>query len=515
MKCIDAQQTAQVDAFATRRQKIPLRVLMERAGTFIADTLSENAPAGSRFFFFCGNGNNGGDGYAAAVILSSRGYKAYVFDVTERPMTTEAGAYYRNLYREKIGYPLTVVDIPEETLEQYVSLSYAAVEAIYGSGFHGTELPSPALHAVRLLNRVHGPVKAAIDIPVGVNGTTGELLPNAFHADITLSLGFPKRGLYFYPGCTAVGRIMHCDLGIDLPKAASALGIVDRVTDAASVKQWLPARHTDDHKGSTGRAALLVGSETYPGAALLSAESALRMGAGYTVLLAPPAVTAAAVLRQPSLIVSPITGDYRECLAEYRRADAFLVGCGLPASDALRLFLYELLQTPGCPLILDAGAITSLALDREASADALKRAACEVILLPHPKEFSALTGIPVSEVQRNRYQALRYYTETFHTALLLKGYATVVIDKDGRMTVNTTGSDALGKAGSGDVLAGAVVSLAAGGVPLADAAAAAAYLHGAAGDTLEKRFSRYGVVPSDLPCAMAEETAACLADKNV
>ena len=283
-----------------------------------------------------------------------------------------------------------------------------------------------------------------------------------------------------------------------------------RKTDAALAGSLLPVRPSEGNKGTFGRALLFCGSEQYRGAACLAAEGALAGGAGLVELASCEPVVSLVLTRAPSVVgtsyVPSGIGAYLP-LRLTDKATAVLVGCGSGRSERLALSLFELLKTPGCPVVLDADALNSLALKRETSLEVLKNAARPVILTPHPLEFSRLSGLPLDTVSSDRAGVASAFAKTYGVTLVLKGAGTVIASPDGEVTVNTTGGSGLAKGGSGDVLAGLLVSLLAQGVEPYAASILAVYLHGAAGDALTKEYSEMGVRPDDLPREIARQTA--------
>ncbi len=276
-------------------------------------------------------------------------------------------------------------------------------------------------------------------------------------------------------------------------------------------KGLLPMRGSHSSKGSFGRAYLLVGSSPYPGAALLASEACLRMGAGYTTLLSERTVLELALVRTPSILVKEVARTHfddffvsQTTLFAKKEHTSLLIGCGLSVSNELLSLLYRLFEREGCPLILDADALNTLATRPEESARRMAASPRDILLLPHPLEFARLAGISVEEVQKNRRSSLLKYQEKCKVNITLKGFETLTVARDGSLFQNTSGGPALAKAGTGDVLAGAVAALAAQGLPLAHAAALAAYLHGAAGDRLAAGLSDFGILPSELPMEMAK-----------
>ena len=285
-----------------------------------------------------------------------------------------------------------------------------------------------------------------------------------------------------------------------------------RFSSAELCASLLPVRPDDGNKGTFGRALLFCGSEQYRGAACLSSEAALAGGAGLVELASCEAVVSLVLSRAPSVIgtayVPSAIGAYLP-LGLTKKATAILIGCGSGRSLRLCLSLYELLTIPGCPVVLDADALNSLALKRETSLERLKDAARPVILTPHPLEFSRISGLAPDAIAADRVGVAVAFAKEYGVTLVLKGSGTVIASPDGEVTVNTTGGSGLAKGGSGDVLAGLLVSLLAQGTDPYGAAVLAVYLHGAAGDALTKEFSPYGVRPDDLPREIARQTA-CL-----
>ena len=270
-------------------------------------------------------------------------------------------------------------------------------------------------------------------------------------------------------------------------------------TDARLVRMVLPVRKRDTHKGNYGRALLLCGSEGLTGAAMLAARAALRTGAGLVHLGVPEKIYPIVAARAGSEIVFPIPCDEagRLCLASFdeidRRLvgmDAVLYGPGLGRSQELTALTLKLLQTCRAPLVLDADGINAVA----GHIDVLRESACPVILTPHDGEFMRLGGDP--KAKDRVCEAMRVAARA-KSVLLLKGYRTIITDSL-NVYRNTTGNPGMATGGSGDVLAGVIVSLLAQHVMPLEAAAAGAWLHGSAGDLCAGRLGEYGLLPEDM-----------------
>lgn len=283
------------------------------------------------------------------------------------------------------------------------------------------------------------------------------------------------------------------------------------------IRATLPPRPTDGHKGTFGRALLLSGSTTYTGAALLASEGAFRMGAGLVYLYAPEEVLTLTRIRLPEVICRPFDTPIA-ALASVATEDgkgAVLVGPGLGRGDAAEFgaALGALLAAPGMPCVLDADALNMLAALPDRGVSVLRAAVRAVVLTPHPLEFARLTGKTVEEIQNNRKETAAAYAKENRVILILKGANSVIASPEGEISVNPSGSTALAKGGSGDVLAGMLTGLLAQGMNPYAAACAAAYLHGLAGERLAEELSDYGTLPSDLPRAAARELKRILEGK--
>ncbi|MBE6634646.1 MAG: NAD(P)H-hydrate dehydratase [Ruminococcaceae bacterium] len=283
--------------------------------------------------------------------------------------------------------------------------------------------------------------------------------------------------------------------------------------DAEYVKGHLPKRPCDSNKGSFGRALIIAGSEQYMGAAHLVLGAALRGGAGYVELVSEECVWNTVILKYPELIYTRIPSipmlsadDCDRIMARAEAASAILIGPGCGKSRALADLVMALVRGQGGPVIIDADAINSIAEYYEDAIACLREARRPVILTPHPLEFSRLTGIPTNEVSNARLESAYGLSLDTSATVLLKGAGTVVTDGK-EIMINTTGSSALAKAGSGDALAGFMVSLLSMGAEPLAAAAIAAYVHGRAGQILAEELSEYGVTPSDLAPVMARVLA--------
>ena len=508
MQLIHPSDVPALDKRAEVEYGLSPRLLMERAGLAVARAVEKHACGKGFVLIFCGGGNNGGDGYAAALALGEMGYKPLCVDVLGKGQRTEEGRCFLEEYKKRYGAVATL----EVGIAECYAGAVAAVDAVFGTGFSG-ELPPSCRLLTEAFGKLPIPV-VAVDVPLGCNAETGEVLDGGYTAAATVALSFYKRGLLSYPARERLGEVVLDDLGIPR-ELGRAFGEDTETVDSRLAKAWLPPRGKNTHKGNYGHALAFVGSRRYRGAALLAAEAGFRMGAGLLTVASEEEVLSSLLRRLPEAILCPLSYEEGEPLALAVKAaeagkTAVLAGSGLGRSPALRAAILALIAEEGCPLVLDADALNLLA--EEDAEKVLSHAGRQVILTPHPMEFARLAKIPVSRVQARRLPLAEEFARNTGAVLVLKGAGTVVTD--GKKTyVNETGSPALAKGGSGDVLAGAILGLLAGGMAPLTAAALAVYLHGRAGDALEEEYSDRGVLPSGLGRQMAREISRIQKEK--
>ena len=267
--------------------------------------------------------------------------------------------------------------------------------------------------------------------------------------------------------------------------------------NAARLRQWLPPRAPESHKGDYGRVLLLCGAEGYTGAPVLAAQAALRSGAGLVFVGVPRCVYLIVAAKLTEAMVFPLpdrdgrlgAGAVSEILPRLEKMDACLIGCGLGQSEDVRAVVEAVLTHAKCPVVVDADGITLLVPHM----DILRGREAPTILTPHDGEFTRLFG-PVGE---DRMASARAAALESRGIMLLKGHRTCVTDGI-REYRNTTGNPGMAVGGSGDVLAGVLVSLLGQGLEPLEAAACAAWLHGKAGDLCAGELGEYGMLPTDL-----------------
>jgi NAD(P)H-hydrate epimerase len=466
-----------------------LAELMERAGTRSAQWLMEHHLTERGVLFLCGKGNNGGDGYVAARVLTESGFRADVVQVDGLPATELA----KNAAVRATGAGVQVRMMPEVSPADYSCV----VDAVYGIGFRGG-LHKNAAEIFRMVNLwpVH---RVALDLPSGAVCDTCEADPDTFRAADTLSFMCIKPVHVHAPSDAYCGRVHSVSL--DIPTELEAgLPEYGRIPDAADVAAVLPVRREESSKGTYGRALLLCGSWGMAGAAALAASGALKSGCGLVELAVPEKIypILAGNLWEP--VYLPLQDDDRALGDALSRAKAVLAGCGC-GTDAETVRRIHLLTTETkCPLILDADGINCISAHKiDIGGSRAPR-----ILTPHPGEMARLMGCTVAEVQHNRVQMALTAAKQHQAIVVLKGHHTVTACPDGTTYINPTGNSGMAKGGSGDLLAGMMVSLLAQGMAASDAAWVAVYLHGLAGDLCRKHLSVRTMQPGDVAAYISE-----------
>ena len=511
MKLARSELITEIDAYAQNVLGISVLTLMERSGEAVASVVRRRVSAGGRVIILAGKGNNGGDGYAAAVNLMND-YDVKVIDVFGEGQRTDEGRHFLEKYIS-LGGVLETLNLTEAKKEE-IRTAACIVDAIFGTGFRG-EIPEIVQQLSVVISESLGAEKIAVDVPIGVDADDGSVELCAFSATATIELCFIKPGIVSYPARSFVGDIIFDDLG--LPRDVIREHFKDRLRYVLADSKWaaetLPEREANSNKGSFGKLLMITGSPRFKGAGRLALSAALRGGVGLVSYVGEQKLVDSLAQEYPEVIYKAYSmGDALTDAAIDEIADlsqkhtATLIGSGSDNTDGLGSLTKRLLATEGGTLILDADAINALSQNPEEGRLAIKEAKRPVILTPHPLEFSRLSGLDVAYVQLNRMEVAIDFAKEYNCTLILKGAGTLVTDGD-RVFVNKSGSSALAKAGSGDVLAGLVGAFSAFIGDASVASSLAAFFHGKAADSLAKELSTFGVTPSDLPIAIAKQIA--------
>lgn len=441
---------------------------MERAAAAVDGVLATRY-AGKRVLVVCGGGNNGGDGLALLRLLKKRGAAAEGVLLAD-PDRLKGDARTNFTRALDCG-----VKLDGSLTNEALARAGVIVDALFGTGLSRPP-EGAAKDAAERINASDKPV-VAVDIPSGVDASTGGVPGAAVRADVTVTFEFLKRGHLLFPGRARCGEVVLAPLSGEPDDGQGGVYLFEK-SDAAAL---LPPRAMDAHKGAGGRALLCVGSEKLTGAALLSCAAALRAGAGLVTAAVPGEVKSAFSLL-PEAMAVPVSsgGDWDEAAAR-TAADllagksAVGIGCGVGEGDVLPLI--ERALESRLPLLLDADALNRLSRAPET----LMRLHENVVLTPHPAEMARLIGESMEGVLADPVETARKYAARWGCVVLLKGATTCV--SDGKtVRLNASGNPGLAKGGSGDVLSGLITAMLSQGLKPFDAACAGAYLLGASAD---------------------------------
>ncbi len=488
-------QMREADEYTINELGVASLDLMERAGVALADEAERLAPTGS-ILCVCGGGNNGGDGFVCARVLKERGREVAALFFAAR---ASADCACNKEKYERLG---------GEILTEFSGEPYALiVDCLLGTGFKG-EVTKEYEGVIEKINaRKSGKVLSA-DIPSGVNGDNGEA-KIAVVADKTLCIGEIKAGVYLHDGIDCSGEVARVDIGIRLPQNTYTV-----LADRECVSKLLPKRKRNTHKGTYGKAAIVAGSEAYTGAAYLATAACLRSGAGYTALFVPKSILPYYALKAPEALLAPLNEGSRVAFSEENFEklldfDAIAYGMGTGVSQDVALGAKYLLERFKGRLVLDADALNSLAAyERERLSEIFATKKCDVVLTPHCKEFSRLTGARVSEVIEKGLSAPRAFAQKYGVSVLLKS-AVSVLAGENRLAVNVSGTSGQAKGGSGDVLSGVIAGLCAQGLSAFDGALVGAYLTGKAAEIAAKEQGERALLASDTISCLGQAFAYC------
>lgn len=464
-RILSVKQMRSADDFTINKLGIAEEVLVERAGKCVADEIIRRFPGG-RVLVCIGKGNNGADGAVVAKILS----KHHGFSVNT--LTVSNGIF--RLFDKKY-------DI--------------IVDCIFGTGLN-KEVDGKFKVAIEKINS-SGAYVVSCDIPSGLNGDNGKVMGIAVKANLTIAIQEYKLGHFLGDGVDYCGEVVAKDIGISI----WGEDYVKRFNDQA-VAKFFPLRKRNSNKGNFGRACVIGGSLKYSGSVVLSANAlcSLKMGVGYTNLVVPKSLFNAYVGKVPECILTPIQDVDgfvvldQKTLSSLLSYDCIAIGMGMGDGVGIYNTIKFLLENYTGKLVIDADGLNSLS---KFGVGILKDKKCEVILTPHIGEFSRLLGVDKTQILETIIDFAYNFAKEYNVTLLLKN-ATSVITNGVETYINTTGTPAMAKAGSGDVLSGLLAGLLGRTTETFYATVAGAYIFGKLGEKAESEQNEYTVTASDL-----------------
>jgi NAD(P)H-hydrate epimerase len=470
---------------------------MLKAGNGIRNLVKEKFPdcQCGEIAVFCGKGNNGGDGYVAARLLLEDGYQVMCFSLCDLELLDKEAKIALDEFISCKGNVLVVSDPADlSDLKKYVLI----IDAILGIGIHGDPRPHCAA-MIEEINKSGVPV-FAVDVPSGLDSDNGVLGKPCISASYTITMGYPKIGMYFYPGRKSCGKLIIQELNYpDDCKTGAENLLVPELND---LRKIVPSRIADGSKYDHGSALLLCGSRSYPGAAAMACSAAMRSGCGMVHLGIPESVHSILSSKLIETIIHPLYETNNGAVA-YNAVDqimqligkmqALCIGPGLTHESQVVSLVKELLRNVTIPVLLDADGINAL----RGNPALLKDRSCKLILTPHRQEWARVFG-PLPEKPIQIIESIRNVASEYRCTILLKGSPTLVADPEGIVYILPFGNSALAKAGTGDVLSGIIVSLMAMGAGTTNAALLGGYIQGTSAAEKSVIMSEYSVTATDV-----------------
>jgi len=529
MIAVTSGQMRKLEQLAIKELGIPSIILMENAAIKLAEhcfrfinnlsVVNKNA----KVLIICGSGNNGGDGTALARHLHIKNIETKVIYTGD--LNAAKGDATANLTIIKnLGIPVTQYS-NEINIKDDIENSDLVVDALLGTGLD-RNVEGKYKDVIEAINN-YAKYVISVDIPSGVHSDTGRIMGCAVKANETITFTYPKIGLYAYPGAECAGKIYVEDISIP-HHSIERIDTEAQILTETEANDLLPARAQRSNKGSFGKVLVFAGSNEMPGAAALACSAAYMVGAGLVCAYAVPRVAEVIYHWQREIVTrivpekngmfckESITSHTKEqtgvknIIEEINQADVIIAGPGIGRSPDVTEFVRELIGITKVPLVLDADALFAVAED----VNILKKLKAPCVITPHPGEMSRLTGIPVPDILNNTIETAVKFAKEFNVVTLLKDAHTIIANTDGKYNINITGSNALSKAGTGDVLTGMIAGLIAQNaakspaqseakqsaqVPdIFSASVLAAYFHGHAGETAAEKKSCFGVMAADL-----------------
>ncbi|MDR2827012.1 MAG: NAD(P)H-hydrate dehydratase [Candidatus Adiutrix intracellularis] len=517
MYLVTSKEMQHLDRIAIDNFGLPGIVLMENAARSIAQAIFNFWPlwpSNPTAIVLVGRGQNGGDGWVLARLLSTRGFHvlAYLLKSEGQELTGDAAINYNIV--QKLNIFTQVIETNNDCLPSW-NQADLVIDAIFGTGLD-RPLANPVARVLNSANEARSRRGdrlriLAVDLPSGLSGDTGEKWGPILPADLTVTLGAPKVGLYLKHGPEAAGKIVIGDIGLT-PQMLAQAPPRGRLTDWEELRVCLPCRPLTGHKGSFGHALLAGGAKGKTGALIMASEGALRSGAALVTVLHPASLgsiyetklTEAMTLELPENNPGELAASAGDLILCYtKNCQALALGPGLGLGKEAEELVQRVARSVAIPLVLDADALTNLAGRLE-----ILKGRLNIVLTPHPGEAARLLAVTTTDIQNDRLGAARQLAAQSQAIVLLKGHNSIICEPKGNFYINPTGGPHLAVGGSGDMLTGLLAGLLAQKIPPFQAAALAAWLHGRAGDLAYQKLGSEGLKVTDfvqsLPLAWQE-----------
>lgn len=486
MKIFTVENIRLADLYTIQNEPVSSVQLMERASSLCAEWIFSNCKHHTKFAIFCGNGNNGGDGFAIARMLYLKGFDIEVFINKEQlKFSDEALINYKRL-KDISGISLRDFN---ETLRYNFDEKTVFIDALFGTGL--SRKPEGIFKKViEVLNSKNNP-KISIDIPSGLfTDQINDKISTIFKADYTLTFQFWKKAFLHPETGSFAGKVIVLDINL-AQEFIENTPTADFVIDDEVILNIFKVRQDFAHKGTYGKSIIVGGSYGKIGAVVLATRSALKTGSGLTFVLAP---NCGYEILQTSVPEAMFIDGGEKNIRQIKDQEntVFGIGPGLGTEKETEKALLEFLKNYQSPLILDADALNIISKNK----DYLELIPKKSIITPHPKEFERLFG--KTENSFERLDLAKTKAKELNIYIVLKDHHTQVITPEGTVFYNITGNSGLAKGGSGDVLTGIITSLLAQKYTEEEATILGVWLHGKAADFAAEKYSKEAMQPTDV-----------------
>lgn len=492
---VTADEMQRYDANMQEIYNVPGLLLMEQAAIVCRDIIITKFATTSKVLILAGKGNNGGDALALARLLHQKGYSVTVHIVSNSPKSMEgfsasAKVQYEILKAMDIDF---VTNLGKDSYD-------IIIDGIFGVGL-SRNIEGTIADTIESINGFQG-FKIAIDIPSGIDATTGRICNVAFKADLTITFAFYKRGLFLLPGARYVGEIIKGEIGITkdsfLDKFPSMFTLTGTIYD------YLPKRDSFGHKGTFGKVLIIAGSKEICGAAILAAKAAMYSGCGMIRICTHKENKNAILTALPEAMIDDYENE-KTAISQLEKgmewADVIAVGPGIGTFDISKSLLKTVIKQSTKPLVIDADGINLLAdeelyfdLKEAQSKESSKR---DIIFTPHPLELARICHCKKDDISNNGLKLASDLAKNLHAVIIKKDANTIITDGY-KEAINLIRNSGMATAGSGDVLCGILAALLALHLPVFDTAVIGVYLHALAGDKASKNKNEVSLIASDI-----------------
>jgi NAD(P)H-hydrate epimerase len=504
MKAVTADQMKTLDRRTIHERDVRGIDLMENAGKGATEVILRRFPhlPRKRVAIIAGKGNNGGDAFVIARHLIKRGLGVNIFLLAENEAVKgDAKTNLDILTKDGIEVRELVTPREFESVKDDLLSHDLFIEGILGTGL-SSEVKGYYREVISALNATGKPI-VAIDIPSGLDATSGKPLGTCIKATFTPTFALPKVGQLIHPGVEFVGELQVIDIGIpgDLIEEEDIRSHLIQYEDIRAL--LAVPRHGDTHKGDYGHLLVLAGSVGKTGAAALACEAAMRVGAGLVTLGIAGSLNEIMEVKLTETMTMPLPETesrtlgldaFQEIIEISQRMQALVIGPGISTVDETGQLVRKLVKALRLPMVIDADGLTALSVKSEI----LKDIETPIILTPHPGEMARLTGLSSKAVQEDRIETSRNFAIEYGVYLVLKGSQTIIAQPDGNIHINPSGNPGMASGGTGDVLTGMMGGLVCQGLSPSSAAIAATYIHGLAGDLVAEEKGEMALIATDV-----------------